>query len=115
MDGEIQGLAAGVYGRIVGFFPDVNILTANTYYRLVVKPTTANNITVVDYTFASVALMDAISGGQYCHKTERTDAGAWTDTTTRRPWMGFLIDQLDDGVGGSGGGMPILRGSVVGG
>ena len=40
-------------------------------------------------------------------------AGAWSDTTGTYPFIQLLIDQLDDGAGGSGGNANILGGSTV--
>lgn len=79
-------------------------LTRDTTYRLVVKPTSATTCNIYDATVASVALMAAIPGGAAWHWTQRTDAGAWTDTTTRRPLaMGLRIGQVDDGDGAGAG------------
>jgi len=49
---------------------------------------------------ALAAAMDGFPGGQNVHRTERTDLGAWTDTTTKRPWMGVLLTGFNDGAGG---------------
>jgi hypothetical protein len=80
-------------------------LAASSQYRLVVKPTSASNVTVSSYVLGEVGVFDVIVGGQNVHKTERTNAGAWSQTTTRRNVMGLLLDQLDDGAGGAGGGL----------
>lgn len=87
-------------------------LLANTFYRLALLPTTASNISRVDFTVPStpgVAQLDQISGGQDFHWSQRTDAGAWSDTTTKRPVMGLILDGLDDGVSTGG----ISRAAVV--
>ena len=83
-------------------------LLKNTWYRLTLLPGSVTDITVVGFSLPSVAAMDSLPLGQNCYETYRTNAGAWTQVTTNRPMMGLLIDALDDGVGGSGGGMPIL-------
>lgn len=75
-------------------------LSANTNYRLVLKPTTTTNIRSEAFDVDAAAIMDAFEGGQKFHHTERTDAGAWTETTTRRPFMGLIIDGFDDATGG---------------
>jgi len=48
-------------------------------------------------------MLDMLSGGQAFHFSSRADAGAWSDTTTRRPIMGLILSAADDGVGGGGG------------
>ena len=78
-------------------------LTADTYYRLILKPTTTTNLGLRDFDVSTAALLDMCDLGQLAHYTERTDAGAWTDTTTKRPWMGIRISdvQTDPGVAAS--------------
>ena len=69
-------------------FPTDRELSASTNYRLIAKPTSVSGITIYDFDIDAVALMDAVEGGQNWHYTQRTDAGAWSQTTTKRPWMG---------------------------
>jgi hypothetical protein len=73
-----------------------SLLVANTLYRVVLKPT-ATSQDLFRFTVANAAIMDAFGGGQAWHQTERTDAGAWTDTTTKRPWMSLWLSQVDAG------------------
>lgn len=77
-------------------------LTAATYYRLTLKPTTATVVTLRDFEVAAAALFDMFDLGQLAHYTERTDAGAWTDTTTKRPWMGVRVSAIQTDPGSSG-------------
>lgn len=78
-------------------------LDAGSVYRAVIKPnTTTSDFYVHDMSFNAAAMLGVFGGGQDFHSTERTDGGAWTDTTTERPLMGFVFDQLDDGAGGGG-------------
>jgi hypothetical protein len=81
-------------------------LAKNTTYRLAIKPTTANNITVVQFDVASADHKQALPGGTSWNYTTRTDAGAWAAATTTRSLIGGLrISAIDDGTGsGSGGG-----------
>lgn len=74
-------------------------LVAATNYRLVIKPTTANSVNVQGITVAAAGVLDQLDGGQNFHRTERTNAGAWTDTTTKRPFMGLRLSAIDDGAG----------------
>lgn len=84
----ISAVTAGIH---VVVFPAAATLSRNTTYRLVIKPTTANNVTVYDATGDAVALMAAMPAGANWVMTERTNAGAWTDTTTRTPWLHSLM------------------------
>lgn len=73
-------------------------------YRFVLKPTSANNITVAEWVVALNAQLNCNPGGANCYKTSRTDAGAWTDSdVTQSPSMGLWFDQVDDGAGAAGG------------
>ncbi len=83
-------------------FSGTQELAIDTVYRLVVKPTTTTNVEIRDFDVDTAAIMDSVDGGQDFHYTERTDAGAWTDTTTRRPFMGIVCDAFDDGVSAGG-------------
>lgn len=94
-------------------FPASVNLTAGATYRLVAKPTTATSIILTDYDVPGVAYMNACSGGSNFHYTERADGGTWTQTTTKRPWMGIHISAFDDGAGVGGGGNTYSRGRVV--
>lgn len=74
----------------VRFTANRNLL-ANTNYRLTIRPDTASNIILEEFDVSAAAIMDAVEGGQNFHHTSRTDAGAWTQTTTKRPAMGLLL------------------------
>ena len=91
------------------FSTDVT-LAVNTNYRLVVKPTTASFVTPKAFSVNTASLLDGFPMGQTMHRTERTDAGAWTETTTQRMYMGLVITKLDDGVSAGGGGGMRLAG-----
>ncbi len=78
-------------------------LTKDSFYRLAIKPTTTSDMTIRGFTADSVALMDSFDGGQNFHWSERTDAGAWTDVTTKRPFIGLKLSAFDDGAGGAAG------------
>lgn len=95
MDGDVRGGTA--INRMAIYFTSPVILTAGASYRLSIKPTNANNITVLEYTVNAAAYLEAIPGGTSCILSTRTDAGAWTDTTTIRPKQGLIIDQVDNG------------------
>lgn len=110
MDGNVrQATAQRTY-----FVPlPETALAAGSVYRLTVVPQSALNMALYHMTVNSVALLDTIEGGQSWHYTQRTDGGAWTDTTTQRPLMGLWIDSFDDGAGGGGGGGPLIGGRLI--
>ena len=81
-------------GPYMGFYTSSVILKPGVAYRLTIKPTTASSVVVRSVDVASAAVLDQMQGGQAFHYSQRTDAGGWTDTTTRRPFMGLLIDGL---------------------
>lgn len=83
-------------GGLKLFFDNTEELSANTNYRLVYKPTTTTNIRTWDFDVDAAAIMDSFEGGQNFHHTQRTNAGAWTETTTRRLIIGLLLDAFDD-------------------
>ena len=82
------------YGHHTAFFPASQVLSANTVYRLAVKPTTVTNVTLYEFTVAAALIMDAFAIGQNAYLSTRALAGAWTDTTTRRSLVGLILDQL---------------------
>jgi hypothetical protein len=98
-DSDVTGATGNLHNRYGEF--------ASTYeaavgqYRIVLKPTTTSTISIQEITIEDAAIMGALSMGTGCHKTERTDAGAFSETTTSRVMIGVEIDQLDDGVGGT--------------
>lgn len=101
LDKDIEA-GAGNAGTHVATFPADVTLAANTYYRLVVKPTSVTNLTVYDWDYPNTTLMAADYFGADFHHTQRTDAGAWTDTTTKRAMMGLIVSGIDAG------GLPLM-------
>lgn len=94
-------------------WPEVS-LAADTGYRLSCLPTTANNATVWSMDVAAASHMVCVSGGTGVCYSQRTDAGAWTDTATRRLiGFGLRISSIHDGAGGSGGGSLINSQQLV--
>jgi hypothetical protein len=84
--------------NIYGPFPSEVTCARDTFYRLSIKPTTANNISVYDIQTASAALMDAHEGGQSFYYSQRTGGGgSWAETATRRLVAGLLVTAIDDG------------------
>jgi hypothetical protein len=84
-------------------------LSAATTYRLAVKPTSGASIISYDFDVNSAGLMACVSGGAQFYGSTRTNAGAWTDTTTQRPVMGFILDGFADDTAGSVAGVSRAR------
>ena len=112
MDKDIRRLdATGVYSV---YFTATAELAANTFYRMVIEPSSATNLAVQDIAVNSLALLDTMPGGQNFHRTTAKDPtgdGSWTNYNNvtdgfRYPLMGLIIDGFADdaGVGGGGGG-----------
>ena len=47
--------------------------------------------------------LTAYPGGSGWYWTQRTDAGAWVDTNTRRPFIDIIIEDITATGGGGGG------------
>jgi hypothetical protein len=97
-DKDISATSNIITTRIT--FASPHELLEDTFYRITIKPSTTTLVTLGEFDVDTAAIMDSFDGGQDFHHTSRTDGGAWTDTTTKRPLMGLLIDAFDDGVGG---------------
>jgi hypothetical protein len=52
-------------------------------------------------------------GGDTVSFASRTDAGAWTETDTRRMFAGVRISAIDDGSGGGGGGSGVIGKGLI--
>lgn len=77
-------------------------LTAGLTYRLILKPTTANNVSLISATL-SAAGERAFLHGTAAGGNSRTDAGAFgTLDTTEMPMIALWISHIDDGLSTSG-------------
>lgn len=74
-------------------------LSANTDYRVTALPG-AGAIGMNRFTVASSSMLGNWPMGTLCSQTERTDAGAWTNTNTKRSSIGLILKSFDDGAGG---------------
>lgn len=101
LDPDIRATSNAMNGMVT--IP-TTALTANTTYRIAVKPTSASSVIVHDIDVNSAAIMQSFAGGTAWYSTTRTDAGAWTDTTTNRPMIGLRISGIDTGGGASSSG-----------
>lgn len=91
-------------------------LSANTLYRIVIKPTTTNNVSMTYQVLAATTA--TMIGGGNIYMTQRTDAGAWTNYNNGTDGYRFLemalgLSAFDDAVSAGGGGAPIIGGSIV--
>lgn len=96
--GVTYTIPTGIYRR----FPTAQSLTANTTYRLTVKPTSGTNVQIVNMTIPGSAYQGAIEGGTEWYFTARTDGGAFSDTQTERPFIGLVLSGVDTSSGGGG-------------
>lgn len=87
--------------RIYFPFSTPRDLVASTVYRIGVKPTTANNISVYSFDVQTASYLD-LFGGQAMHYWDRVDAGAWANENTARCLLMALHFSKTD-VGGGGG------------
>lgn len=71
-------------------------LAAGGTYRATVLPT-STTIRIQRVSVASAAVMAALPLGADWHQTARTDAGAWSQTTTIRPLIGLIVDGIEAG------------------
>lgn len=92
---------SGVNTR-VNFNTPVN-LSRNVDYRVTVLPTTASSINIYDFDVNVTALLQAVDGGSTWMSTQRTNAGAWTNVNTNRPYIGLILDGFDDAVSAGSG------------
>lgn len=103
-DGDVTG---SLSGRHYHFFLDSDVeLAAGSLYRLVLKPTTLNNVTLT-YAVVPSQMFDTTHGGTDFYLTARTDAGSWTNYNNgtdgyRKPGILLGFSHLDDGAGGGG-------------
>lgn len=94
-----------VSGLHSGWFGSTSTLTKDTVYRLVVEPTSTTAIGLNEMDVSAVAVWGGIHCGATFYHTSAKDptgTGSWTNTTTKRPWMGLIIDGFDDGVSAGG-------------
>ena len=96
-DGDVTGLTTQA-GFTIPLQTEIE-LAANTLYRITVRPTTANNVSMQYMTFASLDLMDTAEGGRDWYMTSQLNqGGTWTDYNTtgqfRRPHLSLNLTAL---------------------
>lgn len=101
-DSDVRS-GTSVSGNMVVFPTEIN-LTANTWYRMAMKPTTTAAVGWRRSEMRAAASLDMSDLGQNAYWSQRTDAGAWSETTNYRPRISMLVTKVHDGSGGSSGG-----------
>lgn len=86
----------------LAFFAPVE-LAAGTQYRLVSRPSTTTNVSIYRWPASEAAGLEQIIGqaGSW-QRTQRTNAGAWSQTATELMQLGLIVDAFSDGAGGGG-------------
>lgn len=67
-------------------------LVKDQEYRVTIKPVGTGNVIVPYQDVGNVNRMGATPMGAGCYWTQRTDAGAWSNTTTRAPAFALVFD-----------------------
>ncbi len=80
-------------------FSQARTFAAETWYRLALKPTSASAVGTRSISVPNAASMGALPGGSYAYWSQRTDGGAWTETTTKRPKFFLRLSALHTGGG----------------
>jgi len=86
----------------VPFLTTKPTLSADTNYRLVLKPTSADTARLYAFDFISSAARAGFPDGARIQRTSRTDAGSWTETDTSISALSLVLDTIETGGGGSG-------------
>lgn len=92
-------------------FDEATLSTLNfgSTYRFTVSVTAASGgIQLYYYDVPSSTYLTAFPFGSNAYWTQRTDAGAWTDTNTRLPLIGLVFEDITEPSGG--GGIAVLTG-----
>ena len=86
----------------------VRTFTAGTTYRVLIRPTTTTNVTLVSVSIGSNAHRVLIAAGWTSNS--RTDSGAFgTAVDTELPMIWFEFSGADDGSGSGGGGLIVVE------
>jgi hypothetical protein len=92
---EHTSVTAGTYDLL---FDSPQTLAYNGTYRMTIRADSATNLSLVDFDFPTTDVLSQFDQyGTAIAATQRTDAGAWTDTTTKRAAIWPMIGGLDDG------------------
>ena len=89
--------------RVGPFLGRFGLLLVTVFILLLTQQghaTTTNNLNVLLTDVQNASYWAAMDGGSTWRWTQRTDAGAWTPTTTRRPCMGLRFVSFNPTGGG---------------
>lgn len=100
-----QEISNGAGGRVVElYFSDTTLatLTPGTVYRVGFAPQqTATNLNIPSLGSTAAGDLAGWPFGTTCYLSTRTNGGAWTDDTTKRPYLEVILDTVTGGtVGG---------------
>ena len=84
----------GVNNQVVDVFWDPVSLAADTNYRLTHLPSNATSRQLVQVTLPDTDSRGSIPEGSRWQRTERTDAGSWTETDTVMPMMSLWLSNV---------------------
>ncbi len=112
LQAQVRSTTAG-YNEL--YFPSPQNLAAGTEYVLAMRATTSNNITHRFSGVANAAMWEQLGWPPWTPKlaTRSGGAGAFTLATTSMPFMGPILDRVDNGSGSGGSGYS--RGRVASG
>lgn len=104
IDKDIRGYGSNPNPHLVHFSSEIDLASGVPYY-LTAKPTTGSSIVLAYVGVNAAANFQATDGGEAFHWAERTNGGAWSFNTARRPVMGIFPSGHEAGsVGGQLGG-----------
>lgn len=106
IDSDLTPNAAFIGGNKELFFDEVTLSTLNfgSAYRLSITVTAASGGVIIPcFDFPSSDYLQTLPLGTNAYWTQRTNAGAWTDTNTRMPQIGLILADITEPSGGSGG------------
>lgn len=108
-DGDQTGLLTT--GTCDTFFDNPVTLSAATWYRVAIEPSSATNTTFQLLTLSTANYFSAMPHGTNAMYTTYTTVGGWDDSaTTQVPAFDLLFDQLSNISSGGSGGNPIIGG-----
>jgi hypothetical protein len=96
-----NAVTTGSTNLFCNYFPDGGVeISAGTTYYLSFKPTTTTDARINFVLVNNASYKTALLGSNTAVYASRTDAGAWTETSTRILMIFPVWGQLDDGAGG---------------
>ena len=90
-------LGLGGFTHLFVPFSTPYILEPGVEVRGTILPETTTGVIKVGATIDSAGTRESHMTGLNFQRTQRTDAGAWSDSATEIPYVGLAYDQLEDG------------------